>query len=45
MTIADAFVPVAVTDRSGVDESCHFGAVVVLDPDGAVAFAAGGGTE
>ena len=41
MTIADAFVPVAITDRSGVDESCHFGAVVVLDPDGAVAFSAG----
>ena len=41
MTIADAFVPVAITDRSGVDESCHFGAVVVLDPAGDVVFAAG----
>jgi L-asparaginase II len=36
-----AFVPVAVTDRSGHDESVHFGAVVALAPDGSVAFAAG----
>ena len=40
-SVADSFVPVAVTDRSGVDESYHFGAVVVLDPDGSVAFSAG----
>ena len=31
---ADAFVPVAVADRSGFDESLHHGAVVVLGPDG-----------
>jgi L-asparaginase II len=37
----DAFVPVAVADRSGFDESVHFGAVVVLDADGAVLFQAG----
>lgn len=36
-----AFVPVAVTDRSGFAESFHHGAVVVLGPDGDVAFAAG----
>lgn len=37
----DAFVPVAVSDRSGFDESFHHGAVAVLGPDGALAFAAG----
>lgn len=37
----DAFVPVAVADRSDVDESLHHGAVVVLDRGGHVAFAAG----
>jgi L-asparaginase II len=37
----DAFVPVAVADRSGFDESFHHGAVVVLGPDGGLAFAAG----
>lgn len=36
-----SFVPVAVVDRSGFDESFHHGAVVVLDPDGHHAFAAG----
>ncbi len=30
------FFPLAVTDRSGHDESVHFGAVVVLDRDGDV---------
>ena len=35
------FVPVAVADRSGFDESLHHGAVVVLDRDGSVAYAAG----
>ena len=37
----DAFAPVAVVDRSGVDESLHHGAVVVLGPDGELVFAAG----
>jgi len=36
-----AFTPLAITDRSGFDESIHHGAVVVLDRDGSVAFAAG----
>lgn len=36
-----AFVPVAVTERSGYDESVHHGAVVVLGTDGELAFAAG----
>jgi L-asparaginase II len=38
---ADAYVPVAVTSRSGFDESVHFGAVVALGPSGEVEFAAG----
>ncbi len=38
---SDPFVPLAVTDRSGHDESVHFGAVVVLDRNGTVQFAAG----
>lgn len=37
----DAFVPIAVADRSGFDESFHHGAVVVLDRDGGLVFAAG----
>jgi L-asparaginase II len=41
MARADAFVAVAQTVRSGQAESTHFGAVVALDRDGAVAFAAG----
>jgi L-asparaginase II len=36
-----AFVPLAITDRSGFDESMHHGAVVVLDRDGSVTFTAG----
>ncbi|MEO5900667.1 MAG: asparaginase, partial [Ilumatobacteraceae bacterium] len=41
MTDAGAFVPVAVTSRSGLDESFHAGAVVCLDRSGDVAYAAG----
>lgn len=37
----DSFAPVAVTSRSGLDESVHFGAVVALGPSGAIEFAAG----
>ncbi len=36
-----AYVPVAVTTRSGFDESVHFGAVVALGADGSIAFSAG----
>jgi L-asparaginase II len=36
-----AYVPVAVTSRSGHDESVHFGAVVALDHDGGVALSVG----
>jgi L-asparaginase II len=36
-----AFVPVAVTTRSGWEESVHHGAVVAIGCDGEVAFAAG----
>ena len=38
---AGAFVPIAVTDRSGFDESVHHGAVVALGPNGAVVWSAG----
>ena len=36
-----SFVPVAATSRSGIDESCHHGAVVALAADGSVAWTAG----
>jgi L-asparaginase II len=35
------FVPIAVTRRSGLDESVHFGALVALGPSGDVAFSCG----
>jgi L-asparaginase II len=41
MGLEAAFVPVAITDRSGFDESVHYGAVVVVDADGDVLFSAG----
>lgn len=41
MTDPSQFVPVAVARRSGLDESFHWGAVVALDRDGSVAWAAG----
>lgn len=41
MTFADAFVPIAVTSRSGMSESLHHGTVVALNADGSVAFSAG----
>lgn len=41
MSAADGYVPMAVTSRSGLDESVHFGAVVALEADGSVSFAAG----
>jgi len=37
----DDVVPIAVTTRNGVVESVHFGAVVCLDADGAIAWHAG----
>ena len=39
--LSDAFVALAVTTRSGHDESVHYGAVVGLAPDGSVEFALG----
>jgi L-asparaginase II len=39
--MTDAFVPVAVTERSGFAESIHHGAVVALGSDGTVAWSAG----
>jgi L-asparaginase II len=36
-----AFVPVAVTSRSGFDESVHFGAAVVVDADGEIVWSIG----
>jgi L-asparaginase II len=41
MTTPEAFVPVAVTRRSGLDESVHFGAVVGLSSNGDIEFAVG----
>ena len=38
---AQAFVPIAVTERSGVVESIHHGAVVALDRDGVVVWSVG----
>lgn len=39
--LTDVFVPVAMTTRSELPESVHFGAVVALQADGSVAFSAG----
>lgn len=39
--LSNAFVELAVTTRSGHDESVHYGAVVGLAPDGLVEFALG----
>ena len=41
MPTPESFAPVAVTRRSGFDESVHFGAVVGLASSGAVEFAVG----
>jgi len=41
MATPDDFAPVAITTRSGFDESVHFGAVVALGPSGRVEFALG----
>ena len=41
MASTDDFVPVAVTSRSGLDESVHFGAVVAIAANGQLAFCAG----
>lgn len=41
MSTPEAFVPLAITSRSGFDESVHFGAVVALGPDGDIVYAAG----
>lgn len=40
-SLSDTFVELAVTTRSGHDESVHYGAVVGLAPDGSVEFALG----
>jgi hypothetical protein len=40
----DSFAPVAITRRSGCDESVHFGAVVGLSTNGEIAFAIGDAT-
>lgn len=41
MSLPDAYVPVAITSRSGFDESVHFGALVALGTTGEVEFAYG----
>ena len=40
-SVADAYRPVAITDRSGFDESVHHGALVVFDESGDVTFSVG----
>ena len=44
MPTPDSFAPVAITRRSGCDESVHFGAVVGLSTNGEIAFAVGDAT-
>lgn len=41
MPTPESFAPVAITSRSGFDESVHFGAVVALGPSGEIEFATG----
>ena len=41
MTIPEPYERIAITERSGAEESIHFGAVVALDPDGELAFSRG----
>lgn len=41
MARPDDFAPIAITSRSGLDESVHFGAVVALDRDGSIAMSVG----
>jgi L-asparaginase II len=41
MARPDDFAPVAITSRSGLDESVHFGAVVALDRNGSVSLSVG----
>ena len=41
MPTPESFAPVAITSRSGLDESVHFGAVVALGPTGEIEFAIG----
>jgi L-asparaginase II len=41
MNPSNAYVPVAITTRSGIDESVHFGMAVGLDPSGEIEFAWG----
>jgi len=41
MVAADDFAPVAITSRSGFDESIHFGAVVGLGASGAIEYTIG----
>ncbi len=41
MATPEAFAPVAITRRSGCDESVHYGAVVGLAPNGEIEFAVG----
>jgi len=39
--VTERFAPIAVTTRSGIVESLHYGALVALDSDGSVAFSIG----
>ncbi len=41
MPTPESFVPIAITNRSGLDESVHYGALVALAPSGEIEFAVG----
>ena len=41
MPTPESFVPIAITNRSGLDESVHYGALVALGPSGEIEFAVG----
>lgn len=41
MSRPDDYAPIAITSRSGSDESVHFGAVVTLEPDGSLGWSVG----
>ncbi len=41
MPTPESFAPIAITSRSGLDESVHYGALVALGPSGEIEFAVG----
>ena len=41
MATPEAFAPIAISQRSGFDESVHYGAAVVLSTDGDIEYSVG----